>query len=581
MRLPRRSARARNRSAVLSRQRNAMFMNLGTFFRKETKVSRSVLLIGMLVGLCSFAYCFQNGLSTLHYDAKAHLVIARRVLDSVSPGYIQMGAHWLPLIHLLYLPFVWLDAQYRSPLFPCLISVISFALSGWLTCRLAMRLTGSAVAGGFAGVLLLANQNLQFLQSAPLTEPVFMVLFLLALDAWLRWRAQAAERVPWLAAVWAALGALCRYEGWLLLGGIVAWTAYDAWSGQVLRKRAIRAIAAYAGVFVLPALAHFGYIYLRIGDSFFSRVARGNPAPYETFKRPFLAILYHFGELAQVAAIIPLLIGLAGVVWCLWASRERRRCAPYFLLWLPSLANIAALYWGLIYRVRYSCLLLPAIAVFGSLIFARADAARRVMIVSCLIVFALPWVSWYLPHEWDYHFVYPGPGRLWLPAAALLLLLTALAVRRYRWPLLILALCGMLMPVFDGEVRPVLAEAREHVSVEPEQQEILTYLTRHYDGTGILIDVGRLAPLMYDSCLPMKEFVCQHDDPGIWSSVVAAPRSRAGWLCAEKGDEIWGLLQGDPDWADGYSLAVQTENYLLYQRNPEPPGLRPRARLHQ
>ena len=251
-------------------------MKLETLFRDETKVSRSVLLIGTILGLCSFAYYYQHGMSTLHYDAKAHLVIARRVVDSAAPGYSQMGAHWLPLIHLLYLPFVWFDAQYRSPLFPCLISVCSFALSGWLTYRIASRLTGSVLAGVFAAAVLLANPNLQFLQSAPLTEPVFMVLSLLALDAWLRWRAQAGESLPWLPAVWAALGAFCRYEGWLLLGGIVAWTAYDAWSGLISRKRAIRAIAAYVGVFALPALAHFGYIYLRIGDSFFQRVARGN-----------------------------------------------------------------------------------------------------------------------------------------------------------------------------------------------------------------------------------------------------------------------------------------------------------------
>jgi hypothetical protein len=363
-----------------------------------------------------------------------------------------------------------------------------------------------------------------------------------------------------------------------LLGGIVAWITYDAWSGLISRTRGIRAIAVYIGVFALPALAHFGYIYLRVGDSFFQRVARGNPAPYETFHRPFLSILYHLGELAQAASIIPLLIGLAGVVFCLRMSAERRRCMPYFLLWLPSLANIAALYWGLIYRVRYSSLLVPAIAVFGSLMLARGNTVRRGMIASCLTVFALPWVSWYFPHEWAYHFVYPGPGTLLLPAAALLLLLTALAFRRYQWPLLILALAGMQWPVLEGEVRPVLAEALEHNDVEPEQRELLKYLGRHYNGSRILIDVGRLAPLMYDSGLPLREFVYHDGDPEDWYHALETPRRHVGWLCAEKEDEVWGLLQMDPDWADGYFLAVHTENYVLYQLKPELPSLGSRAR---
>ena len=33
--------------------------------------------------------------------AKAHLVVARRLFDSVEPGYAQMGSHWLPLVVVL------------------------------------------------------------------------------------------------------------------------------------------------------------------------------------------------------------------------------------------------------------------------------------------------------------------------------------------------------------------------------------------------------------------------------------------------------------------------------------------------
>ena len=39
------------------------------------------------------------GLTLSHYDAKAHLVVARRVIDSLTPGWKQIGAVWLPLPH--------------------------------------------------------------------------------------------------------------------------------------------------------------------------------------------------------------------------------------------------------------------------------------------------------------------------------------------------------------------------------------------------------------------------------------------------------------------------------------------------
>jgi hypothetical protein len=549
--------------------------------RFEAYVSPGVLLSGAVIGGCSFAYYYLQGLSMVHYDAKAHLVVARRIVDSTAPGYSQMGAHWLPLIHLLYLPFVSIDSQYRSALIPSLMSVCAFALSAWLVYRIAWRLTASATAGLFAALVLLANPNLEFLQSAPLTEPVYMVLSLLAFDALMRWRASDGANSPWAAAIWSALAGLCRYEGWLFLAGVIALIAYDLWTRQICRTRAVRAMAIFIGVFAAPVIAHFGYIYARLGDSFFQRVARGNPAPYETYRRPFLSVLYHFGELAQAAALIPLFIGLAGVIYCLLERERLRRCLPSFLLWLPSLVNISALYWGLIYRVRYSSLLLPAIAVFGSLVVSEYRAARRVMVFSCLAVFLLPWVSWFFPSQWQYHFVYPSAGILLLPTAALGLLLAAVASARYRWALLTVAVLSMQMPVLEGEWRPMLSESLEHQYIESEQRQLLTYLSTHYDGSRILIDVGRLAPLMYDSGLPLKEFIYHDGDTTDWDKASASPRNHVGWLCAEKGDEVWGLLHVDPHWADGYSLAVQTENYVIYQLDPERRNVRLPARQSQ
>jgi hypothetical protein len=548
-------------------------MNILEFHRHDARAdilgSRGVLLLGAVVCGCSFAYYFANGLSTVHYDAKAHLVVARRIVDSAAPGYAQMGAHWLPLIHLLYLPFVALDSQYHSAFLPSLISVLALVLSAWLTYRIALRLTGSIFAGWCAASALLANQNLLFLQSAPLTEPVFLALVLLAMDGLSAWRAQGAYATPCLPALWMALAALCRYEGWLFLGAAIVLILYDRHAGRISWIRAGKAIAAYLGLFAVPMAVHFGYIYFRLGDSFFHRVARGNPAPYETYQRPLLSIFYHVGELAQAAGLVPLFLGVAGLAFCLYDRRKLDQRLPYLLLWLPSVANIAALYWGLIYRVRYSALLLPAVAVFGSLLIDQGRLARRIMVIGCFLVILFPWISWLSPSGWEYHFVYPGPGMILLPASATVLMLASLAGPHRRWPLLGLMIAAMLAPAFEGEQRPVLAESVEHAYLAAEQQEVLTFLRAHYDGSRILIDSGRSAPLMYDSRLPLKEFICHDGDLRDWNNAIQAPLEHAGWLCAEKGDEIWGLLHVDPRLADGYSLAVSTENYVLYQSHRE------------
>jgi hypothetical protein len=41
------------------------------------------------------------GLTLSHYDARGHLVVSRRIFDSITPGWQQIGAVWLPLPHLL------------------------------------------------------------------------------------------------------------------------------------------------------------------------------------------------------------------------------------------------------------------------------------------------------------------------------------------------------------------------------------------------------------------------------------------------------------------------------------------------
>ncbi len=109
---------------------------------------------------------------------------------------------------------------------------------------------------------------------------------------------------------------------------------------------------------------------------------------------------------------------------------------------------------------------------------------------------------------------------------------------------------------------------------------MLQYLKEHYDGTRILIDISKLAPLIYDSHLPVKQFVYNEGEEAVWRAAMRNPESTVGWLCAEKGDEVWDRLHIDPRWAESYSLALKTENFLIYRVNSEERGaLQPARQL--
>ncbi len=59
-------------------------------------IARTLAVAATAAGLIAWIVFLRAGLVLSHYDAKAHLVVARRVIDSITPGWQQFGAVWLP-----------------------------------------------------------------------------------------------------------------------------------------------------------------------------------------------------------------------------------------------------------------------------------------------------------------------------------------------------------------------------------------------------------------------------------------------------------------------------------------------------
>ena len=73
----------------------------------------AVVALLAAIGISAAWWCFQHGYSLYYGDAEAHLNIARRILDSRTPGPEQIGTVWLPLPHVLLIPFVMRDAWWQ------------------------------------------------------------------------------------------------------------------------------------------------------------------------------------------------------------------------------------------------------------------------------------------------------------------------------------------------------------------------------------------------------------------------------------------------------------------------------------
>src|SRR5271155_895987 len=91
--------------------------------------SARVAGIPALVSLFSFFYYFRHNDLLLYGDAVAHINIARRVFDSQTPGLLQLGTVWLPLPHLLMIPFLWSDSMWQNGVGGSIPSMIAYVLA--------------------------------------------------------------------------------------------------------------------------------------------------------------------------------------------------------------------------------------------------------------------------------------------------------------------------------------------------------------------------------------------------------------------------------------------------------------------
>src|ERR1700692_3431734 len=87
---------------------------------------RLLAWLATCVSVFSFLFYFQRGNVLLYGDAVAHINIARRVFDSKTPGLLQLGTVWLPLPHLLMIPFLFSGEMWGRGVGGSIPSMVSY-----------------------------------------------------------------------------------------------------------------------------------------------------------------------------------------------------------------------------------------------------------------------------------------------------------------------------------------------------------------------------------------------------------------------------------------------------------------------
>ena len=477
------------------------------------------------------------GLTLTHYDARAHLVVARRVLDSHTPGWQQIGAVWLPLPHVLNALPVQVDAWYRTGASAVVISVLSMALACGSLSVLLLRTTGSTVAAVTGAALMLLNPNVLYLQSTPMTEPLLFGLSLLAIALTAQWmdehrlastedrvpnteyRTPSTEyRIPAAASVALAAACMTRYEAWPVTAAVVALAVL-----VLLRRGTPWMVATRAGA----ALAFWPLIAV-IVFSMNSRWVIGSWFVPSDFFVP-----------ENVKAI-----GNPAESWR-QIDEGLRLLAGSVLVW-SGYTGAALLVIALIRRRSPHSV---------ALLLAMAAAA------------ALPMVAYLKGHPFRIRYDLPLVTAAAALAAGGIAVLHPLA----RLPAATLVLAGTLLQFtpFDSSA-PLVQESQRELGAMAGRRAVTTYLREHYDGTTIMMSMGSLAHYMHDLSnegFEIRNFL--HEGNGeIWRFAMLGPRGHAGWLMferhAEGGDALYRAAQL-PRWLEGFELVSEGGGVSLYR----------------
>ena len=482
----------------------------------ETTAGGIVILV---IAIASLLFFYSRGLINLYGDSMSHMEGARRIFDSLTPGYQEIGTVWLPLTHLLVAPLATNDFLWQTGLAGGIVSTAAFAISAWFLFVLAFQMNRSLAAAVVALTGFLVCPNMLYLASTPLTEPLAILWMVLTVYSLFRYRETGSLRTLVGAGVAAFCATLTRYDGWALLpfeALFVLLARPQAWRGRI-RHAVLFSFIAGAGPILW--LLHNDY---RFGNALefyngpgstqdqYAHQLATTAFRYPTDGSVQIAARYFLEDMKLVIGVWPLALALLGLI--VWAvqGRERSRRAAALLFLVPLAFNIQGiahsavplyvptLFPNTYYNLRLGMELLPAAAILPS--------------------FLLP---------------------LKLPQRLLWALMTILMA---------LIIGQAIQTVWSGAAELVVA--KEGVVNTPchsqRQQAVIRALRETYDGRNILMTSGKWPCVMIEVGIAFRKTL----SPRNWTyqnQLRSQPGRLVEWIVRGDGDDVDALMRAYPE----------------------------------
>lgn len=526
------------------------------------ELQKVLIVIAIVLAVGASWYYYVHGLIAAYGDAESHLNIAKRVVDSITPGFAQLGGIWLPLPHILMMPFVYVDFLWRTGLAGSIVSGICFIISALYIYKIGEFITKSKWMGFVAGLVFILNPNILYLQSTPMTELTLIVFFVLSTYYFIRFIEDQDDLVALIAAaIFAFCAALSRYDGWFLVcaeAGIIG-LLYIPWhrvprSWKELTSGFNRDLwdKLEGRLILFGAIAFFGialwllWDWVILGDPLYfthsvfsaksqqnSWLAKGELPAYGHIGTSFL---YYLVTAMSNIGVMVFLIAVVGMFWFMFKSTNKHRFYILLILFVPFIFNVITLYLGQsvifiphltpvgfdwrLFNVRYGAIAVPLAAICAGYLFYKVSWRAKVLLAGLFVFqFGLYAVGY-----------------------------------------------SKVISLDDG-----VEGLSSFIAKIPDAQN---WFAKNYDHGLVLLDDYARAMSVIRTPVPMKNFIYIGNKP-YWEESLQTPEKWATWIIMQKDDAVWKSLIDDP-YKQGQLYKYYVKQYtskeiLIFRRNDAVP----------
>jgi hypothetical protein len=376
----------------------------------------AALSVGALI------FYYHQGAILLYGDAVAHIHIARRVFDSRTPGLFELGTVWLPLPHLLEIPFIVNDRLWQTGLGASIPSMIAY-IAGTLGVSRLVSGMASRPAAWIAALIYALNPNLLYMQATAMGESLYLALFVWSVVYFAEFVRQARDDAEQAGkslkkcGLLVSAAMLVRYDGWFLAAVIGACAGLLLWRMRPYAPQLRRGFRNFllltgstAALFLLynqiafdNALEFANGPYSARAIQERSKTASMPSYPGEKSPRDATLQFLKVSRLNLAQGRPEFLLLNSAFIALLASLYFARRYLSWAVLWAPLPFYVLCIAWGSVpiyhpewwpfsyYNVRYGLQLLPAVAVFAALgcdFLVRFFRARYVVAAAALVIAA-------------------------------------------------------------------------------------------------------------------------------------------------------------------------------------------------